>query len=282
MSSTYNGAIIDKHNYADRIKSPRIIFCGGSNVAFGINSLEIAEATHMPVVNLGLLGGLGLNFILNEAKYTARPSDIVIISTEYYLSPEGTYNDKADIERIFPPAGKYFTPTLAQIMGDFFIEDLKKNLPNTLSVLAHIKKAEPNLGVYKRSSFNENGDVVRNFVPVPAMDFSAAKTTNYGYYEGIKSLNDFKLFADQHHISVYFIYPCYPTSLYYGSKKTFDRMAGDFTMDLKVKVLNTPESASFADSLFYNTEFHLTPRGRELRTQRIISLLKNNHIGKFR
>jgi hypothetical protein len=281
LSSNYDGAIVDKHDYANHIRSPRIIFCGGSNVAFGINSPEIAEATHLSVVNLGLLGGLGLDFILNEAKYTARPSDIVVLSPEYYLSPEGVYSYKKDIVRIFPPAAEYFTPTLSQIADDFFIEDLKNNLPNTISVIARLKNTAPKPSVYLRSSFNENGDVVKNFVPVPPLDFSANKGLTYGYYGGIKLLNNFKVFASRHHISVYFMYPCYPLSLYNGSNKAIEMMAADFKDDLKIKILDKPGDAVLPDSLFYNTEYHLNPHGRELRTQRIISLFKSNHIGVF-
>ncbi|HPG73671.1 MAG TPA: hypothetical protein PLM49_05215, partial [Bacteroidales bacterium] len=59
-------AIIDKHKRIDSIKSPKIIFAGGSNLPFGIDSKMIQDSLHTPVVNLGLHAGLGLDFMLNE------------------------------------------------------------------------------------------------------------------------------------------------------------------------------------------------------------------------
>ena len=58
--SNYMSAIIDKHERINKIKTPKIILAGGSNVAFGINSEEIEEAFSVPVVNMGLDAGLGL------------------------------------------------------------------------------------------------------------------------------------------------------------------------------------------------------------------------------
>lgn len=67
-SNDYMEAIIDKHRRVREIKRPKIILCGGLNLAFGINSQEIQNEFAVPVVNLGLHAGLGLQFTLNELK----------------------------------------------------------------------------------------------------------------------------------------------------------------------------------------------------------------------
>ena len=80
--SDYLDGIIDKHRLADKTSSPRIVLEGGSNLAFGIDSRKIEDSTGLPVINMGLHAGLGLDFIVNEIKYIVKPSGIVILSIE--------------------------------------------------------------------------------------------------------------------------------------------------------------------------------------------------------
>ncbi|MBD1393997.1 hypothetical protein [Mucilaginibacter glaciei] len=274
----YIGAIVDKHAYAAKIKLPRILFCGGSNVAFGINSKRIADSLGIPVVNLGLLGSLGLDFMLNEAKAVARPSDIVIVSPEYELSVDGAHTLKKEAQRIFPQAGTYFKTGLEQFITDFFIEDLQKNFAVTLAHLLHRpQKGFPTNVVYSRSSFNQYGDVVRNFTN-PSKDFFTKVKLNYRPYAGIKNLNSFKDYADKNHIKVFFLYPGFPQSLYKKSLKPINAYADEFDRELKIKILIKPSDAIFPDSVFYDTEYHLLPSGRELRTDKVIALLKKEKL----
>lgn len=281
-NSGYMSVMIDKHRFADSVKSPRIIFCGGSNLSFGINSPQIEAHTGLPVVNLGLNGALGLDFMLNETKAIARPSDIVIISSEYNLNIDGSYRMKKMSERLYPPAKNYFNPTFRQLLSDYFIEDLQNNLPATISKLLRVKEKPLELNVYMRAAYNANGDVVKYFEPNPSHEFLHNFTLDYSYYPGIKLLNDFKNYADKNNIQVYFMYPSFPASLYQAKVKVINKIANDYMHDLLIRILNKPTDAVFADSLFYNTEYHLNPQGRDLRTKRVIKLLDDNKIGAFK
>src|SRR4051812_8219671 len=72
IKNDFMAAIIDKHKRINQINSPKIIFAGGSNLTFGLNSEEVEKEFSVPVVNLGLHAGLGLTFILNELKATIK------------------------------------------------------------------------------------------------------------------------------------------------------------------------------------------------------------------
>lgn len=270
----YTGAIIDKHARADKIKSPRIFFCGGSNVAFGIDGKRIGDSLGIPAVNFGLLGSLGLQFMLNEVKAVARPTDIVVLSPEYDLTLEGDHAAKKEAQRIFPEAGKYFEVDLKQRLTDFFIEDLQKNFTVTLANLFHRpQKGFPANVVYARTSFSEYGDVVRNFTN-PSKGFLAKPKLVYKPHPGIGAMNDFKAHADRHNIRVYFLFPPLPKSYYERNSDVIRAYADGYSENLKIPRLNRPTDAVFADSLFYDTEYHLKPNGKELRTERIIPQLK--------
>jgi len=82
-SDDYLYAMIKKHRAAEESASPKIVFIGGSNLPFGLNSERISDETKMPVVDMGLHAGLGLKFMLEEAKPYIRKGDIVILVPEY-------------------------------------------------------------------------------------------------------------------------------------------------------------------------------------------------------
>ncbi|RFZ84833.1 hypothetical protein DYU05_04290 [Mucilaginibacter terrenus] len=275
----YIGAIIDKHAWADKTKSPRIIFTGGSSVCFGIDSKMVEQHTGMPVVNMGLNGSLGLEFILNQAKYIARPSDVVILSVEYYLSKEGSYKFKKEAERLYPPAGTFFEHSIKNRLNDFFIEDLQHNFHITFMHLMGRKTREfPKNVVYSRSSFNENGDVVRNFDPHPSHEFVNKFVLDYQVNPDIPLLNDFKEFADKKGIKVYFVYPPLDAAVYKPKEKVISKIAQEYAEEMKIKTLNTPQDALLPDSLFYDNEYHLIPAGRKARTEHVLQLMKAHNI----
>src|SRR2546423_1051105 len=76
-------AAIDKENLIRNTPQPRVIFVGGSNLAFGLNSLLIQRRLGRSVVNMGLSAGLGMRFMLAEVRPHLRPGDLVVVVPEY-------------------------------------------------------------------------------------------------------------------------------------------------------------------------------------------------------
>ena len=90
FSYNYMSGIQLKHRRAEEFKQPKIMFVGGSSLAYGMDS-ELVENTFLvPVVNLGHHGGLGVSFMLNQAKKLLKKGDIVFISIEYFTG-KGDY-----------------------------------------------------------------------------------------------------------------------------------------------------------------------------------------------
>lgn len=46
--------------------SPRIIFVGGSNLAFGLDSQRIKDSLNINVINYGLHAGIGLKYMIDD------------------------------------------------------------------------------------------------------------------------------------------------------------------------------------------------------------------------
>ena len=79
-SHFYTASLMDKVDRLCSITEPKIILVGNSNVSFGIDSALLEDAMGMPVVNLGLQGGLGNAFHEEIAKLNIQPGDIVVVS----------------------------------------------------------------------------------------------------------------------------------------------------------------------------------------------------------
>ena len=82
-STLVYASILDKHQLLQRAGSPKIVFVGGSSLALGLDSALIHTKTGLPVVNMGLNGGLGLRYMLEEVKPDIGPGDLIVVSPEY-------------------------------------------------------------------------------------------------------------------------------------------------------------------------------------------------------
>ena len=63
--------------------SPRIIFVGGSNLAFGLDSQRIKDSLNINVINYGLHAGIGLKYMIDDISTYARKGDIIVFAPEY-------------------------------------------------------------------------------------------------------------------------------------------------------------------------------------------------------
>lgn len=270
-SNDYLAAIEDKHKRLGEINGPKIILAGGSNLAFGINSEKMQQELSVPVVNLGLHAGLGLDFIINELKTSIKKDDIVILSIEYFLEKKGSYRLKTYTKTLYPNASKYFKKNIKEDIS-IHIEKTRKNLKS----INQVRKVDTSFSIYSRKAFNKFGDVVSHLDLFPPQELASRNILTYRIWEGIETLNDFFDYANSIGAHVFFIYPNYPKSEYKKNKKIIDKLHQDLLDNLTIEILNTPQDFIFNDSLFFDSVYHLNKEGRNLRTIRLIELLKNS------
>jgi len=270
-TSDYMAAIIDKHAMLERAEGPRVLLVGGSNLAFGVDSRAIAEATGRPVINLGLHAGLGLSFMLNELRAVMRAGDVVLICPEYFLEADG---DDALIRatiRSFPPAAAYYRQGPIEGLEHFLLgrQRLFKRLitgdePERITLLNT---------VYARSGFNAQGDMIAHLGRVDHVDLSGTEPLEYRYWEGIGAINDLGREAAERGVQVLCTFPCYPASVYQKDSIAIGLLGADLERDLDVRVAGRPQEMVLPDSLFFDTVYHLTAEGRDQRTRALIALL---------
>jgi hypothetical protein len=161
-TNSYFAASIDKHRVLHQTPSPKIVFVGGSNLAFGLDSPQIEEKFRMPVVNMGVHASLGLRYMLDEIKEDIHQGDIIIISPEYEQFFGGLNGGESllyDLS-VFPQGLAYVhSPSQYQVILislPFLIQSVPKRLIGNL-----LGSRNPDIiGVYNRTAFNSHGDVV--------------------------------------------------------------------------------------------------------------------------
>ena len=83
VDDDYLASLLDKHERLDSLSGSRIIFVGGSNLTFGIDSTRLENELGVPTVNMGLQAGLGLDFILTDVKSKIVGDDLIVLSLEH-------------------------------------------------------------------------------------------------------------------------------------------------------------------------------------------------------
>lgn len=109
--SSFLAGAIEKHKLLQMTPSPRLILVGGSNVAFGFDSDYLSSELKLPVINMGLHGGLGLRYALNEVAPYIRKNDLIVVAPEYpqFEDPNGDLT-LLQLISVYPQALMYVSP----------------------------------------------------------------------------------------------------------------------------------------------------------------------------
>ena len=151
--------------------SPRIIFIGGSNLAFGLKSKIIEESLKHHVVNFGLHAGIGIRYLLEDALEYINKSDIVIVAAEYSNFFNGGYGNGETLTDLML-ATNFRKMSLFNVQQ--WIEIIKKSawfMCNSyyMSLKNQVKKKmgrplyDYSQYNYIASGFNENGDEASHY-----------------------------------------------------------------------------------------------------------------------
>lgn len=159
----YIDAYGQKEQLLAETTSPRIIFQGGSNVAFGIDSKAVEDSVGLRTVNLGLNMGLGLRMMLSEVAEYCRKGDILVLSPEYehfYGDAYGSSETLSSLTLLYPKIAKYFNYNQAFVAA--------KGLPEAFIIMNNIFKgyitgAEDKAYPYSALNFNAYGDEERHW-----------------------------------------------------------------------------------------------------------------------
>ncbi|MDO5773940.1 MAG: hypothetical protein Q4P16_06500 [Spirochaetales bacterium] len=271
---SYNASLIDKIDFLEKSASPKIILCGNSNLAFGINSKLIENEFCMPVVNLGLHGGLGNAFHEEAAKLNIQTGDILIVCHSSY----------SDDDKISDPLLAWTTLennfSLYKILRrkDFF--DMAKAFPKYAAKTAMLWLTKKGNRIpadcYTRTGFNENGDLIypREY-DKNLFDGSAHSSVPQINDVCIKRLNRLSEYCTQKNAVLLVAgFPIMQRSGEVLDRSEYENFQTNLEEKLDCRIISGFTDYIYDESLFYNTNLHLTNAGAEIRTKQLINDLQ--------
>lgn len=248
----------------NRIKvypNSKIIFVGGSNLGFGLDSKEIEDKIGIKTFNFGVNGGIGIRRPIEDLRPFLNKGDVVIVSPEYSNFDLENYSDV-----------KFHVSFLDGIdISDFHSYDyFLQTFPFVKNTVKSVFLR--NDDSYNSSWFNSNGDVVGHH------QRKTKKIINFSEERELpddrRKLNELKDFLDKNiEVADYLFIP----------PVTFE---GRFSND-EERLLNDILSESFGDRFpllineltfkkeyFFDTTYHLNLEGKVLRTQILLGFLE--------
>lgn len=276
---SYLAAVIDKQARLRSLASPKLVFVGGSNLSFALDSPRIEREMGMPVANMGLGIYAGLRFMLDSVAPRLGRGDLVVISAEYQLY-RGLYNGEDELLEVLEafPEGlrtvdwKAQAPALVRALPTYI-----KNKANRL-LATLVQSPDPHC-VYCRRAFNQYGDLVAQ-AGQPGKDVAAMAMFRSKSEQGpieddaIRGLRRFVASARAAGAHVVLMFPAVPAPLYEKNRAKLDEVYERVKKDVPVAVLGSPSENTMPAEYFWDWVYHLVPAGRDLRTGVILERLK--------
>lgn len=275
-SQHFLASSIDKENLLRTQTSPRLIFVGGSSMAFGVNSARIAEACGRHPVNMGLHAALGLKFMLNEVAPHIRSNDWIIVAPEYqqFVRFSGQTEMLINMLEANPSAaGLLDRATWTSAFDIGFIQRFGKMVRAVLGRPGRFFRKNTIVSssrlYYRRQGFNANGDVVAHLDTKP----KGLKEREFRFthrdelvYETIAQLNRFGDVAAARGAKVFFSHPPLPREVFDQNRAVIEQLDASIKARLKFPQLDSAEELTYPIEDFFDTWYHLARTGVEKRT----------------
>ena len=270
FGNTFLGALADKFNRLEIIGKPKIVIVGGSSAAFGLRSDLLEDELNMPVVNFGLYATLGTKLMLDLSRPVIKNGDIIVIAPELDAQTMSLYFNAESAWQAFDSDMSMLRHTKLENYGalagnfwDYAVSKLKYKRYGGLN---------PE-GVYSRSSFNVNGDII---YPRPnnimLLDYSPNHPINLdpSIISGdfIKYLNQFIKFAKNKGAKAYFDFP--PMNrlgvAQYGDGEAVYEFYLYLEKKLDCEIIGNINGYILDERYFYDSNYHLNDSGVLIRT----------------
>lgn len=255
--------------------SPRIIFVGGSNLSFGLNSILIKDSLGLNPINTAISGFIGQSYMLASVIEYIRTGDIVVISPEYQLFfGRNSYGGEELLRTVFEVSPN----TIKKISFKQWINlcyYIPKYSLSKFNLREYIYRED--YPPYSVNSFNAFGDACAHWdmkekgcVPYDPIieEFNPSV---------IKELKEFKRNLMDKGAILFVTFPGLQASSFEILRDQITRVKSELIKGRFV-LLGSPERYKMPDSLVFDAPYHFCKIGVDIRTQLLIQDLRNAKI----
>ncbi len=257
---------------AAETNEPKLIVTGGSGAHYTLNSDLLSQAINMPVVNLGIDGPVGLDVILPSVLETVKPGDVVLLIPEYLiLLDEDGFGPKSGLFGVVigePGLGGVPPKQLALETFQLGIPSLRWSVKSVVDLAE-----EGRFTGYYDGPLTERGDPTET--KLREGEWWPLEIDQSISPHALARIEQFKDEVEAKGgaliLSVPWVYGDVedeqtPESVQQTAEALAD-IAPTLVDEETLNIQATPE-------LFADTHYHLTPKGREVRSQQLARQLK--------
>jgi len=259
-------ANVKKDSLLQHSEGPRIIFVGGSNLSFGLNSQTIRDSLGLYPINTGVNAAVGLKYMLENTLQYVKEGDKIILSIEYELFYKH-YDQTSDvllrtIVDVFPE--KWKDLSLSQKFR--LIPYLPRFSLTKLNPTEYVAYSENQM--YGGNTFNEYGDAVSHW-NLNGWDFRPANIGGQFNMNVIHKMKEFESAVNQKEGEVLITFPGLDEVTFQKNRHAVLQVERnlkqtDFT------ILGSSERYVFPGEMMFDTHYHLIKEGVDVRTKRLI------------
>lgn len=271
-------ALIDKHETLQKIKPGKIIFVGGSNLSFGLDSKKIVDEYKKPVINMGVHAGIGLEYIMNDVKAYINKGDVVVLVPEYEnFYTDNFYGEMELVSVLFDidPAGrKHVNAKQWEHLLKYIPTYSAKKIKNYLPTLFRKSTLAAEIDTYDRRSFNEFGDAYIHWA-LPNQNYMSSKRnsgTEKINPEVIAFIKDFKTYVEGKGAKLVMLPPVIEEQSYNNQEKMINEI-GVALAENNIGFMVKPDMYKFSKDYFFNSYYHTNKKGVDKRTEMVIGNL---------
>lgn len=284
--SSYASSLSLKENILKTSSSPRILIIGGSGASSSIDSATIKEKTGYNPVNLGIYAGVGMRFVLNQARESMKKGDIILLAPEYELLQQPNYGDGHLLLELLHENPTY----IFKVLTPHSIIVMTRAFPGWLQLQVselwtHIKrKLYP-----KEKNFIEKLYTIDNVNKFGDLDTSVVKNTHLSTAEILKDakfvrdhidprnltlIKDFFSEARSKGVKPFIVLPAVPALIKGDNDVAVTSQYAELVSTVGMEsIIGYPGYFVFANDLFLDSLGHLTSPGKKERTEKILKLL---------
>ena len=278
--NNYYLAGLDKSTLLQTQATPRLIFIGGSSMAFGVDSAFVAQRCGYHPVNMGLHLRIGFEFMLQEVEPFLRRGDVVVVSPEYDAFERYYWSDPEFVARMVECRPRLLRALswrqFRGLLDKGYAHHLGRVARNALGFRAQVLEDGDESAVYRRQSFDRNGDLVAHH-GLPSEVFSDIE---FSYRAtpasdaAIEHLNRFHANGRRQGVRVFFSHPPHEQRAFKLSSSAISRLEATLRARLVMPMLDTPEEMAFPREYFFDTASHLSLAGKHKRSELIAERLE--------
>ena len=266
-------AEITKDSLLANVSSPRIIFVGGSNVCFGLNSQTIKDSLMINPINTSIGQPLGIKYMLENTMEYVKKGDIIVFIPEYRSFYRDWHQGSEELFRTTVDFNKKKIRLLNFKQMNNCFPYAGKVILSKFEKYEYVDVIESD--VFSVSSFNQYGDVDAHWNLENRHDFEPFKAIDITTYNP-KVMTGIKLIANklQEKGCIFLIsYPCFQETSFNNKKEAIRQVEEEYHVH-GFTVLGNPERYMMPDSLMFDSPYHLNKQGVDRRTKLLIEDLK--------